>query len=76
MVNNILESSFGAQERGRQVRDAEYGAWEAREAVVKEIAALTKSAPSAATPQTAGFEATIAAGLLLSSVYIIKRRNS
>lgn len=43
-----------------------------RDAVIKEVAALPKSTPPAVAPQTPGFEAVFAAGLLLS-IYVMKR---
>lgn len=47
-----------------------------RDAVVKEIAALPESTSPVATPQTPGFEAILAVGLLPSIIYMTKRRKN
>jgi hypothetical protein len=47
-----------------------------RDHVVKEIAALPQSTSSATPPQTPGFEAILAVGLLPSIIYIMKRRKN
>jgi len=47
-----------------------------RDAVIKEIAALPESTSSATVPQTPGFEAILAVGLLPSIIYVMKRRKN
>ncbi len=47
-----------------------------RNEVAKEIAALPKSISPATTPQTPGFEAILAVGLLPSIIYVMKRRKN
>lgn len=47
-----------------------------RDQVVKEIAVLPQSTSPATTPQTPGFEAILAVGLLPSIIYMMKRRKN